>query len=80
MTRSLVLEVAEGLMPVERRAIRRKDLPRVKEAFISSVSREVLPVVRIDGRPVRDGRVGPGARAIMAGLAALVAREAVVLR
>ena len=80
VTRSLVLEVAEGLMPVERRAIRRDDLPRVDEAFVTSVSREVLPVVRIDGRPVGDGRVGPGTRAIMAGFAALVAREAVVLR
>jgi branched-chain amino acid aminotransferase len=80
VTRSLVLEVAEGLMPVERRAVLREDLGRIEEAFITSVSREVLPVVRIDGRPVGDGRVGPRTRAIMAGLAALVAREAAVLR
>jgi branched-chain amino acid aminotransferase len=79
VTRSLVLEVAESLMPVERRAVRRDDLPRLDEAFLTSVSREVLPVVRIDGRPVGDGRVGPRTRAIMAGLAALVAREAAVL-
>ena len=79
VTRSLVLEVAGGLMPVELRAIGREELPRADEAFITSVSREVLPVVRIDGRPVGDGRVGPRTRAIMAGLAALVAREAAVL-
>jgi branched-subunit amino acid aminotransferase/4-amino-4-deoxychorismate lyase len=66
-------------MPVERRAVRREELPRADEAFITSVSREVLPVVRIDDRPVGDGRVGPRTRAIMAGLAALVAREADVL-
>jgi branched-chain amino acid aminotransferase len=79
VTRSLVLEVAEGLMPVERRAVLRGDLGRIEEAFITSVSREVLPVVRVDGRPVGDGRVGPRTRAITAGLAALVAREAAVL-
>jgi len=76
VTRSLVLEVAEDIVPVERRAVRIDDLPDVAEAFVTSVSREVLPVVRIDGRPVGDGRVGPRTRAIMAGFAALVEREA----
>jgi branched-chain amino acid aminotransferase len=77
VTRSLVLEVAKNIVPVERRAVRAFDLSRVAEAFVTSVSREVLPVVRIDGRPVGDGRVGPRTRAIMAGFAALVEREAV---
>jgi branched-chain amino acid aminotransferase len=75
VTRSLVLEVAEALLPVERRAVRTLDLPQVAEAFVTSVSREVLPVVRIDGRPVGDGVVGHRTRAIMDGLAALVSRE-----
>lgn len=76
VTRSLVLEVAEGLMPVERRAVRRDERPRVAEAFITSVSREVLPVVRIDGAPVGDGRVGERTRAIRRTFADLVRREA----
>jgi branched-chain amino acid aminotransferase len=76
VTRSLVIEVAEGLMPVERRAVRREDLTRLEEAFVTSVSREVLPVVRIDGWPVGDGRVGPRTRAVRRAFAALVAREA----
>jgi branched-chain amino acid aminotransferase len=76
VTRSLVLEVAVGLMPVERRAVRREDLSGVAEAFVTSVSREVLPVVRIDGQPLGDGRVGRRTRAIMDGFASLVRREA----
>ena len=79
VTRSLVLEVAEAYVPVERRAVRIDDLPQVAEAFVTSVSREVLPVVRIDGRPVGEGGVGPSTRAIMDGLAALVRRETTVL-
>ena len=51
VTRSLALEVAEPLLPVRRAAIRSDELPLVAEAFVTSVSREVLPVVRIDGRP-----------------------------
>ncbi len=79
VTRSLVLEVAEGLLRVERRAVLVAELPRVTEAFLTSVSREVLPIVRIDGRPVGDGRVGPITKRIVDGFAALVAREAEAL-
>ena len=43
---------------------------------MTSVSREVLPVVAIDGRAGGDGRVGAATRAVMAAFAALVAREA----
>jgi branched-chain amino acid aminotransferase len=75
VTRALAIEVAESLLPVRLVAIRRDELPLVDEAFLTSVSREVLPVVRIDGRPVGEGRVGPRTRAVMQAFAALVARE-----
>jgi len=76
ITRSLALEVAGAVLPIEPRPVSRGDLPRVSEAFLTSVSREVLPVVRIDARPIGDGRVGPKTRAINAGFKAHVAREA----
>ncbi|HSD26035.1 MAG TPA: aminotransferase class IV [Vicinamibacteria bacterium] len=75
VTRSLVLEVAEGLMPIGRRAVHRDELPRVTEALVTSVSREVLPVVRVDGLPLGDGRVGEKTRRIMGAFADLVRRE-----
>jgi len=76
VTRSAILETSAALLPVELQAIRHGDLARVSEAFLTSVSREVLPVVRIDGHPVGDGRVGGLTRAIIEGVAALVARDA----
>jgi branched-subunit amino acid aminotransferase/4-amino-4-deoxychorismate lyase len=79
VTRSLVIEVAEGLLPVERRAVLRDELPRVAEAFVTSVSREVLPIAYVDGRPVGDGRPGPMTRSIMHAFADLVRREAETL-
>lgn len=75
VTRSLAIETAAEVLPVRRTAVRRDELPLVDEAFITSVSRELLPVVRIDERPVGDGRVGPKTRAIMHAFAALVSRE-----
>jgi branched-chain amino acid aminotransferase len=79
VTRSLVLEVAAGVLPVEERAVTRGDLAALAESFITSVSREVLPVVRIDGREVGDGRPGPRTREIIRGFADLVEREAETL-
>src|SRR4029453_18838156 len=70
VTRSLVLEVAERLLPVRRAAVSKGELSLVDEAFITSVSREVLPVVRVDGRPLGDGGVGPKTRLILEAFAA----------
>jgi len=61
-TRALVLELAGGLVPVSRQAVLRVDLPRAAEVFLTSVSREVLPVVRVDDVTVGRGQPGPLAR------------------
>ena len=74
VTRALVLEVAAAVLPVERTATRLED--GVAECFITSVSREVLPVVSIDGRPIGAGRPGPVTREIARRFTALVEREA----
>jgi branched-chain amino acid aminotransferase len=76
VTRSLVLEVAAGVLPVTPVAVRYADLPRVTECFITSVSREILPVVQIDERVVGDGKPGPITRELMRRFGDLVAREA----
>jgi branched-chain amino acid aminotransferase len=76
VTRSAVLEVASAILPIELRALRQDGLPRATEAFITSVSRGVLPVVRIDERPVGNGRVGPLTRQIRDAFEHLVEREA----
>lgn len=43
---------------VQERAITLKDLDTIKEAFVSSTTKVVMPVVAIDGRPVNDGLPG----------------------
>jgi branched-chain amino acid aminotransferase len=76
ITRALTLEVARARLDLEARPVRRQDLPRLEEAFITSTSREVLPVVRIDGEPVADGHPGPRTRELIRDLAVLIRREA----
>jgi branched-chain amino acid aminotransferase len=58
-TRTLVLELAAMVLPVVWEPVRVDALPQVDECFITSVSREVLPVVRIDQQII--GRGVPGA-------------------
>jgi len=77
VTRSLVLQLARELLPVSLTAVHVDDLPQVAEAFITSVSRGIVPVVRIDDRAIGDGRPGPLTRELMRRFDALAEREAV---
>jgi branched-chain amino acid aminotransferase len=61
VTRSALLKVARGQgMSIEYRAPRVNE--KFDEAFITSSSRGVVPVVSIDGKPVGQGRVGKWAK------------------
>ncbi len=60
ITRDLVLELArtDGIASCER-SIALAGLSRAREVWITSSTREVLAVTRLDGNPVGDGRPGP---------------------
>jgi D-alanine transaminase len=63
ITRGLVLRLTERAgVPVREHVLRRDDLGRVSELFLTGTTSEVLPVTAVDGRPVGDGRPGPVAR------------------
>lgn len=67
ITRSHLLEVAESLgLPVELRPIQIEELGVVPEVFVSSSIRELLPVVRVNGRAVGEGKPGPVTRQLLA--------------
>lgn len=57
-TRNAVLEIAQGLLPIEVRRVSVGELWRAQEVWISAATRETLPVVRIDNQPVGSGRPG----------------------
>ncbi|HLZ56913.1 MAG TPA: aminotransferase class IV [Ktedonosporobacter sp.] len=58
ITREVVLELARRFT-IQERPIRLDELPRVDEAFITSSSKEITPVVRIDEWMIGDGKPGP---------------------
>jgi D-alanine transaminase len=60
VTRTALLEIlAEGGWALEERPFRVEDAYVAREAFVTSATQAVLPVVRIDGRAVGNGAPGP---------------------
>jgi branched-chain amino acid aminotransferase len=55
----IVLDVAPAVLPVRREAPRLADLPRYNEAFLTSASRGIVPIVQIDTTVIRAGTPGP---------------------
>lgn len=58
ITREVVLELAKKEFKVELRPIKYSELKTVDEAFITASNKEIMPVVKIDGITVGDGKVG----------------------
>ncbi len=62
--RQVVYEVAPGIVPQSGKPVAVSDVPRLEEAFITSASRGIVPVVEIDGLRIGDGTPGPLTRAL----------------
>jgi branched-chain amino acid aminotransferase len=58
ITRNVVLALARGRFPIEERPILLDELPQADEAFITSSSREIVPVVQIDDLVIGNGKPG----------------------
>ena len=60
VTRNFLFEVGADIgVSVHEAVLREADLKRVDELFITSTTREVIPVVRVGERPIGSGRPGP---------------------
>jgi branched-chain amino acid aminotransferase len=58
VTRNVVLELAQGSFAIEERPILLEELPLAEEAFVTSSSREITPVVQINDLTIGDGKPG----------------------
>ncbi|CAN5296097.1 D-amino acid aminotransferase [soil metagenome] len=67
---------AAAKIPFEARPVERSELFNCDELMISGAGREVMPVTKLDGKPVGDGKPGPVFRALYAGYQAAKARNA----
>lgn len=76
ITRQAVLELASaaGLEPVESE-VELSAFEDASEAFLTGSVMEVMPLTRLDGRPVGSGRVGPASERLHRLYQEMVARE-----
>lgn len=60
ITRDFILELAQKhQLPFKEASVSRDDLLNADEVWASSSTKEILPIVKIDGKPVGSGEVGP---------------------
>ena len=59
ITRNVVLKLARGRFHIEERPILLEELAQADEAFITSSSKEIMPVVQIDDVTIGKGESGP---------------------
>jgi D-alanine transaminase len=76
VTREVVLEAARGeRVPLEERPIPLPEALGADEAFMTGTLTEIMPAVRIDGRPVGTGKAGPVTLRLREAFQKLVERE-----
>ena len=67
ITRGLVISIAPSVgLTLREASFTADELAAADEAFLSSSLREILPIVRVDGRTVGSGAPGPATRALHA--------------
>lgn len=64
IAQQIVIDVAPDVLPVSREPVNVVDIPRLEEAFITSSSRGIMPVVVIDGVTLGSGKPGVKTRAL----------------
>jgi D-alanine transaminase len=76
ITREVVLELAAELgIPAAEQAVTLNELAGASEVMVTATTADVMPVVRVDGRVVGDGRPGPIARELHRALVARMERR-----
>ena len=66
VTRKVVIELAQGIFPIDIRDISRAELLSADEVFITGTSKGLVPVVQVDDGVIADGRPGQRTRQLMA--------------
>jgi len=68
ITREFLFEVAQEIgVPTMEAPLRDEDLLEADEAFLTSTTREVVPIVTVDDHRIGTGRPGPVTRALLEG-------------
>ena len=65
VTRKIALKLARPKFKIEERDIKTSELKEATEAFLTATNKEIVPIVKIDGKKVGDGKVGRHTKILM---------------
>jgi branched-chain amino acid aminotransferase len=66
ITREFLFQIGQDVgVPIVEATLHDEDLLRADEAFLTSTTREVVPIVRVDDREIGTGRPGPVTRVLL---------------
>jgi D-alanine transaminase len=69
VTRDVVVELAHELsIPISETPIYKHEIPQLSELFLTGTTSDIMPIVRLDGVPVGDGKPGAITRRLYQGL------------
>jgi branched-chain amino acid aminotransferase len=78
ITREAMFDIADELgIPIREQNLTRYDVWCADECFITGTAAELMPVTKLDGRVIGDGRPGPVTRRLLAAFRQRVTREGV---
>jgi branched-chain amino acid aminotransferase len=78
ITRNVIIEMArQKNIPVKPVVMTRHDLFIADESFLSGTAAEIVPVIKVDGRMIGDGKPGPITRRLMKEYQRLTSEEGV---
>ncbi len=66
IAQQIVFEIAPSIVPINKTAVNVSDVPRLSEAFLTSASRGIVPIIEIDSVTLGDGTPGTTTRALRA--------------
>ncbi len=72
ITRSKIIGLAEKYMPVQERELTIGEVYLAREAFLTSTTKNILPVHEVDGNPIGTGEAGPVTQRLFEELSALL--------
>jgi len=78
ITATTVLDIARSLkMSCEEKPFTRYDIYTADELILTGTAAEVIPVVKVDGRPIGDGTVGPITKRLIEEFKKIVSKDGV---
>lgn len=80
ITRDTVVEIGQRLgSPVREQNLTRYDIWNAEELFLTGTAAEIIPVIKVDGRPIGDGKPGPDTARFLREFREIVKRDGTML-